>query len=159
MKVIFLDIDGVLSDGLTILGTGRDIPTDDHLACLKQIVDATGAQIVLSSDWRLHVQDKRDVVNALDTVQLKLFDDTKKRKANRDIEIRNWLTDHPEVENFVILDDNDKFSKELKLHLVLTDFALGLLPEHAELAIEVLNKKEFAIIKPEGTLNSVIKEV
>ena len=49
MKIIFLDIDGVLNDAPTILGTGDDQPTMEHLNCLKQIVEATQAEIVLSS--------------------------------------------------------------------------------------------------------------
>ena len=49
MKIIFLDIDGVLNDAPTIMEKDNDLPAEPHLSCLKQIVDATGAEIVLSS--------------------------------------------------------------------------------------------------------------
>jgi hypothetical protein len=54
MKVIFLDVDGVLNS----------IDSEDHFHCfigldysgiklLREIVDATGAEIVLVSTWKL----------------------------------------------------------------------------------------------------------
>ncbi len=49
MKVIFLDIDGVLKE--------EDYDAefkDECFARLKRIVDATGAEIILSSSWRIH---------------------------------------------------------------------------------------------------------
>lgn len=143
-KIIFLDIDGVLNDFKTIFATGKDFPTRDHLDCLKQIVDATGAEIVLSSSWRFYKSDLNDVKNALRNVNLKLLDKTKELPKGRDAEIREWLSRHPEVENYVILDDHNdeviKFSTELEKHLVLTASYTGLLPEHVEKAIEILNK-------------------
>ena len=48
MKVIFLDIDGVLKD--------EDYDAefkDECFARLKKIIDATDAQIILSSSWRI----------------------------------------------------------------------------------------------------------
>ena len=163
MKIIFLDIDGVLNDGFTILGTGKDFPTMDHLTCLKQIVDATGAEIVLSSSWRFYATYRNDVRNALKKVDLAFIDHTKELK-DRATEIEEWLSRHPEAESFVILDDgrepDGKTSlKRLADNLVKTEWELGLLSEHVQQAIDILNKKELAIIKPEDTLSSVEKEV
>lgn len=50
MKVIFLDVDGVLNsaqDGYSIR-----LKTDSHLKLLQYIVKKTGAKIVLSSYYR-----------------------------------------------------------------------------------------------------------
>jgi hypothetical protein len=163
MKVIFLDIDGVLNDGFTILGTGKDFPTKDHLDCLRAIVDATEAQIVLSSSWRYHKSDFNDAKNALRNVGLAIMDKTKLLPKGRGAEISEWLSRHPEVDSYVILDDHNdsytNFSADQQEHLVLTEFSLGLLQEHVQQAINILNKKELAIIKPEGTLISAKKEV
>lgn len=62
MKVIFLDVDGVLNDDLAYKAAlnnpdkdtfdDSDNPTDEHLKQLKEIVEETGAKIVLSSSWR-----------------------------------------------------------------------------------------------------------
>jgi len=138
MKIIFLDIDGVLNDAPTILEKENDLPAKNHLECLKQIVDATGAQIVLSSTWRLFPQSRNDVKNALRNVGLEFVDRTKELH-DRDKEIREWLSRHPEVESYVILDDENEFSNELAKHQVLTTFYEGLLPKHVPLAIDILN--------------------
>ena len=138
-KIIFLDIDGVLNDAPTILGTGDDLPTMEHLECLKQIVDATGAEIVLSSSWRLYKRYTKDVNVALKKVNLHLIDVTEELRE-RDEEIREWLGRHPEVEQYLILDDEDVFTEELKEHHILTSFYEGLLTKHVKKSIEILNK-------------------
>lgn len=139
-KIIFLDIDGVLNDAPTILGTGDDLPTMEHLECLKQIVDATGAEIVLSSSWRYHKSDFNDAKNALRKVELAIIDKTKELPKGRGAEISEWLSRHPEVEQYLILDDEDVFTEELKEHHILTSFYEGLLTKHVEKSIEILNK-------------------
>jgi len=140
MKIIFLDIDGVLNDAPTIMEKDNDLPAEPHLSCLKQIVDATGAEIVLSSTWRLFPQSRNDVRNKLKTVGLQFIDRTKELR-DRDTEIREWLGRHPEVDNYVILDDETEFSPELTAHQVITTFYEGLLPKHIKLAVEILNKR------------------
>ena len=163
MKVIFLDIDGVLNDGFTMLRTGRDFPTRDHLDCLRAIVDATEAQIVLSSSWRYHKSDFNDAKNALRNVGLAIMDKTKELPRGRGAEINEWLSRHSDIESYIILDDHDdeytNFLPEQYEHLVQTEFSLGLLQEHVQQAINILNRKELAIIKPEDTLISAKKEV
>ncbi len=58
MKVIFLDIDGVLNsikfDRLRMRDGRSDFIDESRLPLLKQIVDSTGAVIVLSTTWRVH---------------------------------------------------------------------------------------------------------
>ena len=48
MKVLFLDVDGVLNR----CGKSAQGLEEDKVALLKQIVAATGCRIVLSSTWR-----------------------------------------------------------------------------------------------------------
>jgi len=140
MKIIFLDIDGVLNDAPTIMEKDNDLPAEPHLSCLKQIVDATGAEIVLSSTWRLFPQARNDVRNKLKTVGLQFIDRTKELR-DRDTEIREWLGRHPEVDSYVILDDETEFSPELTAHQVITTFYEGLLQKHIKLAVEILNSE------------------
>lgn len=47
MKIIFLDIDGVLN-----YENSKSKVEEEKVKLLKEIVDKTGAEIVLSSDWR-----------------------------------------------------------------------------------------------------------
>ena len=138
MKVIFLDIDGVLNDFTKSGDIWDDTPRDIHLRCLKNIVDETGAEIVLSSTWRLFRSTKKIVEDCLAKFDMKLFDITKELK-NRAEEITEWLSRHPEVDRFVILDDEiigGKFPEQL----VQTTIAYGLLPTHAKKAIKILTR-------------------
>ena len=50
LKVIFLDVDGVLNSKQD--GNSIKLRTDSHFRLLQEIVKATGAKIVLSSSWR-----------------------------------------------------------------------------------------------------------
>ena len=137
MKVVFLDIDGVLNDGVRIMEIDSDFPSREHLDCLKAIIDATNAKIVLSSTWRLFPSARNDVKNALRNVGLEFIDRTKELR-DRASEIQEWLNRHPEVEKFVILDD-EEISGKFPDNLVQTTFYRGLLPEHVERAIKILN--------------------
>ena len=65
MKVIFLDIDGVLNSSIDFFELrkfghpvneikGSKVINRGHLALLQQIIEDTDAKIVLSSTWRMH---------------------------------------------------------------------------------------------------------
>ena len=65
MKVIFLDVDGVLNSQQLFEKCEDDqlISVDeDNIKNLKTIVDATGAKIVLSSSWRYGWAEHSDAV-------------------------------------------------------------------------------------------------
>jgi hypothetical protein len=115
----------------------NDLPKKDRLDCLKMIIAATGAKIVLSSTWRLFPGARNDVKNALRTVGLEFIDKTKELR-DRASEVQEWLSRHPDVEQFVILDD-EEISGKFPNNLVQTTFYQGLLPEHDEKAIKILN--------------------
>ena len=62
MRVIFLDIDGVLNHD-TSMELTKDYWTKPEtylIERLKKIIDATDAKIVLSSDWRLDRDDEEE---------------------------------------------------------------------------------------------------
>lgn len=54
MKIIFLDVDGILNWGVckSRAPSGCLGVEDDKVELLKQIVDRTGAKIVLTSTWK-----------------------------------------------------------------------------------------------------------
>ena len=76
MKLIFLDIDGVLNyegyERFTRSGTRFVDPV--LIKRLKKIIDRTGAKVVLSSTWRRGIYDMREgltnTVDALDAEEL-----------------------------------------------------------------------------------------
>jgi HAD domain in Swiss Army Knife RNA repair proteins len=113
MKIIFLDIDGVLNN--THTENPRKFPyiVDPELVeRLKALLTATGAQIVLSSTWRY------DPVGLLAAEHhgIPFIDATPDlpEKARRD-EIRQWISDHGGVERFLVIDDEDDELDELPL--------------------------------------------
>lgn len=135
MKVIFLDIDGVLNswryDQARTAEQGNIDET--RLPLLHQIVSATGAIIVLTSSWRKHWErdfDKSDAIGqALDQLfrahGLAIYDKTIVLDSNnRTEEVRDWLDRH-EVEAFVIIDDISFGWEELQPHLVKTNHRIG----------------------------------
>ena len=160
MKVIFLDIDGVLNNDHTKERfEGYVFVSDDKILLLKEIVDKTKAKIVLSSTWRRgwyckehiekptssHLQDIRlfdALVDKLKTFQIELLDYTEEFGRRGD-EIDLWLKQwHGEpIESFVILDDMS--GADLQPHsryLIQTEFWDGLMPNHVEKAIKILNE-------------------
>ena len=63
-KVIFLDVDGVLNSSRTLY---EDISLEDYLISnLKELVDKTGAKIILSSSWRLSTEAVATLMDRLD---------------------------------------------------------------------------------------------
>jgi len=139
MKVVFLDIDGVLNDAFTTQALMDDTPKREHLDCLKEILDKTGAKVVLSSTWRLFSDSRNIVKNCLQNIGSDIYDITKELSKGRGAEIAEWISRHSEVESFVILDDDISDMKQFKNNIVKTTFYHGLLPEHIEKAIKILN--------------------
>lgn len=162
MKVIFLDVDGVLNseDDLmryrkenninhTILYANVE---DRPLKLLKQLVDKTAAKIVVSSSWRIGCERSgresvfgtelyTKLVKRLKDYDMEVYDITPSLSGNsqRGDEIRQWLqTCQDEIENFVILDDDSDMCEFVETNLVQTTYKHGLTEEHITKAIQVL---------------------
>lgn len=165
MKVIFLDVDGVLNsteDMMAYLERTRQKSAglyeeveERPLKLLKEIVDKTGAEIVVSSSWRYgwthkHLELGGELLiklkDRLDDVELKVLDTTPiLHGMNRGDEIRDWLERHPEVESFIILDDDSDMCEFTDINLVKTSHSRGLREEHVIKAIEMLNRGDKGI--------------
>lgn len=105
MKVIFLDIDGVLNSKTT--PNPRKLPyiVDPHLlGRFLRLLDRTHAKVVLSSTWRF---DPAGLFSAgrYGIPFEDVIPDTPHR-PRRD-EILAWLEDHPEVNRYAVIDDED----------------------------------------------------
>lgn len=154
MKVLFLDIDGVLNyEGCTSFYGGVYFVTEEKLRLLVKIVNATKAKIVLISTWRQGLKDLSEgkesfeaglteaLLDTLETYNLYIFDYTKCNGATRGKQIEDWIYSTGEtIESFVILDDLDASQFEgYEDHLVQTDMRSGLEPYHVVSAIQILN--------------------
>ena len=118
---------------------------------LREIVERTGAQIVLSSSWRtgdhpkafwLEAEALRELRREFIRLRCPLWVDSTPilEKSQRQKEIYAWLLLHPEVDNFVILDDVGEELAFFKDRLVLTDPRHGLNKERMEQAIKMLGE-------------------
>ena len=111
------------------------------ILCLQDIVFVTGAEIVLSSSWRISSLRTKQLKEQLLPYGLEIIDRTiSDARGERGDEIKEWLSRNPDVSHYVILDDDDDMS-DIKDHLIQTTFRNGLLPEHAAKAIEMLTTK------------------
>ncbi len=174
MKIIFLDIDGVLNTSETFIKrkekynqTGiLDIEIDEfRVEYLKQIIDKTGAKIVLSSSWRLFFNKENDRIiprnkkglelyNLFNKYDIEIYDiTTKDNYLKREEQINMWLNDN-DVDSFAVIDDESSdlqsfigkeliktsFTKDGEI-LMNMDDCLGLCEEHIQEAINILNSK------------------
>lgn len=120
-----------------------DILDDEAIDLLKTIVESTNSEIVLSSSWRWYKESREKIKEQLQKHNLKFIDITPTRTdktLKREEEIQNWLDSHPEVVNYVILDDEKISCESMKKHHVRTTFSRGLTIESAQTAIEILNR-------------------
>ncbi len=152
MKIIFLDIDGVLCVPWKQIQRGEDVSglctyLDDE-ACneLKRIVEDTDAEIVISSAWRIGDTGKwHDLMSKLRAKFAEMdisapIDSTPciaTRWMDRTLEILTWLQKHGKnVDNWIAIDDE---ALDLGPHFIHTRHKVGLDKALADRAIEFLN--------------------
>lgn len=140
-RVIFLDIDGVLTNAKTGYRQGDA----NCVNWLNTITDQTGAVIVVSSTWRADPE----IANVLarqgvtgEVIGTTPFLDERNasglwRPKPRGCEIQAWLDANPGPRQFVILDDDNDMG-DLTPRLVQTQSEFGLRREEAKRAIAML---------------------
>lgn len=135
MKIIFLDIDGVLNgyNRWNLLGWRivnkinykplilfyRKVanPFSIHKVKVKRlakIVHTTNAKVVMSSSWRYgwwkkpyekQSNDQKKLTDLLNKYNIEIIDITPTFLDSRGEEINSWLSSHNNITNFIILDD------------------------------------------------------
>lgn len=172
MRVIFLDMDGVLNSRRYTtgpnfkppdwgedgeggnLGFGSAQIDPEAVALLNDLVERTGARIVLSSSWR-HIWSWQEVAAMLEKRGLKdkewVIDQTPSAPSdNRGDEVAEWISlgrerrevdpDFDPLTSYVILDDGDDFSTEQQAHFVQTDPRVGLTAADVQRAVGILSQ-------------------
>ena len=159
MKVIFLDFDGVI----TTYNSKWKIAMN-KIKIINDICDKTNAKIVVTSSWR--IGHRGDVLafngyltqyiikhNYLDNVQ-DTFDKfignivgmTESIGGWRGDEIKLYMNEHPDVENYVILDDDSDMCDYQLFNFDQTDTYEGITERDAKLCVDILNGTE--VINP-----------
>jgi hypothetical protein len=169
MKILFLDVDGVLNSRESFQAhkeaTGKPVHWPLEHLCpelidrLNIIVEITGCKIVLSSSWRraCTLEDFRKWMKERGFLYSDSIIDATGRghdlngaepNFDRGGEIRQWLNFHPEVQTYVVLDD-DSYDivgngtvHTHKDNFVQTNFDVGLQTEQVDAAIKILIKRK-----------------
>lgn len=172
-KYLFLDFDGVLNtsryakqlrkEGIDPFDEFGAMFDPDAINNFRSLVEQTGCEIVLSSTWRNEgmltmraLWENRNLPGKLfsmtpillsitynDARNGELF--TIPERNSKALEIQAWLHRYAKQPyQYVILDDENVFFHSQQEHLVQTEEYEGLTFTKAQLAIEVLNKKNQA---------------
>ena len=121
MKVLFLDVDGVITHQ-HYKNEEREGLDPEKIKLVARIVKDTGAFVVLSSSWRLSYDQKTEKkdwdyvllekclgdegVSIYDITTRIPFSDTMPWRRTRPLEILDWVIEH-KVNSFAILDDDE----------------------------------------------------
>ena len=152
-EIIFLDFDGVMCNGRYDLHLNKfNLPEKDEfgvvfdpdcVSALKLIIDSVGAEIVISSDWKIDMTMKE-----LQSMWLKrqlpgkVIDRTPSISRYRGDEVQCWLDLCPDPCRYVIIDDlpPEQFHTDHYEHLITTDDYDGLTIPLAKKSIQILNQ-------------------
>ena len=162
MKVIFLDKDGVLNSKNYLMKEkqirntfSKILRTEEDkiryemfsvnpkcLHCLKEIILETDTSVVLTNADRFNVYYQQ----LLDMCNIPVYGVTPYLGNKRNLEIDTYLNEHPEITDYIIIDDEEIiFSSEHRHHFMKTDSYLegnGLKEENVEKAISILNGRQ-----------------
>lgn len=166
MKIIFLDIDGVLNsrvwdrDHQAKIQEGKLIDLE-KVRLLAKLVRDTDAELVLHSGWRFWFDEdmkplQREALyleKLLEDHSLYLYDrtpdlTTDEIRASKNFslvkanEIIEWLLKHEDIEQYVVLDDLELHSEEIELNRIKIDGSKGLTEENVNEAILFLNEMD-----------------
>ena len=157
MKVIFLDIDGVLNTPSSESRCGEYIGIDDEkVEKLKKIVEKTKAEIVLISTWKKYWRKEEKLKPLQDYSAtyldeklakqgIKAIDKTKDKADGRYLSRGESILEYVcrnNVENYIILDDYqfDYDGCDLSDKLIKTNQTEGLTDISVYKACEILQK-------------------
>ena len=136
MKLIFLDIDGVLNKKDSQLHDVCVIE-DNPLSLLSDLIRRSGAEIILTSSWRLTTDEpwREPLLRG----GVSVADQTARLNGNnRRREIELYLESHAPVESFVILDDQAGRWGKLKNNCVHINPKVGLTEANVAQALKIL---------------------
>ena len=165
-RIIFLDIDGVLNRDGNDENGNHEYFNEGMVKELSYLVKKTNAKIILSSSWKGYfinyiegygINDKNvtEFMKLLERENIKIYGMTPggplRGGISRPLEIRTWLAKYPEIESFVILDDD-------------TFWDWGYLRQNVVTTKTRLSKEEIAELKktklfPEETRDGLTREL
>lgn len=137
-RILFLDIDGVLNSEEYFKNCNNSRENfsrfdPSSVSLIKSLIEEFSLKIVISSTWRYGAVDR--LMHELKKNKLldNLYHDWFTpviHPAHRGTEVKLWLDLHPEVSDYVIIDDDNNILEEQKNNYVKTSLHLGMNNEH-----------------------------
>ena len=130
MKIIFLDLDGVLNNWYQ-----PDLIARENLNILKKILALSKAKIVLTSSnkYPLQRQNIKNITGSYLEKYVKII-----QNEDRSLEIKAYLESNTNITDFVIIDD-ELVEPDFLKYQVLLDWDRGLQEEHIKPVLAILN--------------------
>lgn len=162
MKIIFLDVDGVLNSDIWNQNHKDEIENgllidEEAIKLLAKLIKTTGAKIVLHSGWRFCFDENFIPIRKESEFFKKILDEngisfydftpdltTEEIRKNgkfsfvKPNEIFLWLNTHPDVSRWVVIDDILLNNKTIQKHQVIPNSKIGLTPADIEKAAKIL---------------------
>lgn len=146
MKIVFLDIDGVMNSEIYYKSINTKVKDWDRfkpeaVKLLKQLLDEFNAKIVITSSWRFGAKElliKELTKSGLKKYLHKNWKTAMLQGGERGKEIRLWLENNSGIENYVIFDDAETMLEEQSQNFIRTNISNGLEMEHYIRAREIL---------------------
>ena len=163
MKIIFLDIDGVLNSDLWNASHQKEIRDgtlidEEKVMLLGQLIRSTNARVVLHSGWKFWFdcegaplrKEAERLISLFEKNGIKINGATpdhtteEVRKSRtfslvKASEILAWISQHSNIEKWIVLDDLDLHNEEIRKHQILTDSNVGLTFENIREAESLLS--------------------
>lgn len=145
MKLIFLDIDGVLNSATCKEPYESDMEVE-KLKLLKKIIDdSCSSGVLITSDRRYSKVDMEDKTEAFDQFEIFIVGETRRPNQddledNRGKQIMDYLSSSKEdIDRIVILDDNDDgISNFFEEEFILVNRFFGLNKDVYQKALKIL---------------------
>lgn len=162
MKVIFLDIDGVINSNFWLESHQQEISDGtlidkEKIELVAKIVNKTEATLVMHSGWRFWFDNtmkpiRKEAQNLIDLLLdsgLSIYamtpdlttEEIRKSKMFSKVkasEIFLWLEQNPNVDKWIVLDDIDLHNDDLATRQVRTNAEVGITEKDVDKAIEML---------------------
>lgn len=142
MRIIFLDIDGVLNNDNYIYHYGNNYIDNNLLNLFVAILKSTKSELVLSCGWKLNEFKLKTFIDKLSKFEINILDIINSNKdgwINTQEEIEKWLKNHPQVSRYCVVSSDSDIEQDLKNFK--TDPALGLTED---LCIDIIDYMNYA---------------
>lgn len=167
MKAIFLDFDGVIND----IHNKSIKANASFIEELKKVTNVTEAKVIVTSSHKNEFLGNSNIkmedtecynffLKPLIQAKIEIYGYTPTLDSNlengREAEILYYLKQHPEIEEFVIIED-DYVMNKLYNHQVFIEYSDGFSSQYVEPTVEILNGN-LGFYPPEYDRNETFQE-